>query len=67
MRIQALSPKLVLLLFALCTIAAIAVGSALATHIGQVHPLADFTVAYAQNNSNGGYPWRGCPTKGPYC
>ncbi len=61
MRIQALSPKLVLLLFALFTIAAIAVGFALATHIGQIHPLADIPVAYAQqNNSGGGYPWRGC-------
>ena len=38
MRLQALSPKLVLLLLALCTITAIAVGFALATHIGQVHP-----------------------------
>jgi hypothetical protein len=60
MRIQALSPKLVLLLFALCTIVTIAVGFALATHIGQVHPLADFAVAYAQqNNPWGGYPLRG--------
>jgi hypothetical protein len=61
MRIQVLSPKLVLLLLALCTIVAIAVGFALATHIGQVHPLADIPVAYAQqNNPHGnGYVWRG--------